>query len=848
MQRDASVLSIVMRIDASTLDCPSVPFTPLRLSAAILAALMGSIAHADETPKFDASFMQSFGGASAGPNLDLDAVANSASIGPGTYPVVVRLNQSFFDRRDMTFAPDAKSGEVRACLSAAFLKELGVKLDAFQVPGEALPPCIDLAGMVEGASVSFDANRLALDISVPQIALRRDAAGYVAPQDWDRGINAAMLNYQFSAAQTQSDARGNGTQYSLYTSGGFNLGDWRFRSSSSFRQDEEGKREWQRSNTYAQRDLTAIKGTLTAGESFTPGDVFDSIPFRGVQVASDMGMLPDSMQGYAPVIRGIAETQAKVEVRQNGYSLYTTYVAPGAFEIDDLNAASGSGDLEIIITEADGRERRFTQPYATLGNMLRENTWRYSLTAGQYNAVDGGQRPAFAQASLAYGLPFDLTVYGGVLGADFYRAGVAGVGKSLGSLGAVSIDVTQASTEVPKAAGAQRSQQNGQSVGVRYGKAFETGTSVRFAGYRYSTEGYRDFDEAVRLQEPNNDYNRFSKRSKLEASVNQALDRYGSFYLNMSQQNYWGSSRQDKQLQVGFNTQYKSVSYGVYASKTLTDNYGQNNQLVFTVSMPLGQTRSTGTYSVTRNNDGSLDQRAGVSGSNGAVTYNVNANRAESAGNNGSALLGYRAPFAQLGAGVSVGSNYRQTSVSAAGSVLAHADGVEFGQILGETVALVEVKDTPDVGVLNAPGTLTNSKGYALVPYVTPYRKNRVALDTSELDTRVDIDEGVTNVVPRRGAVVKASFAASRSEKVLLNVRLTDGSLLPFGTTVVDEKGIGAGVVGQAGQVLLSVNDGKVYSMKWGEKASQRCSIVLDISKAPVVDGYRVMSTTCSAP
>ncbi|WP_257903299.1 fimbria/pilus outer membrane usher protein, partial [Pseudomonas sp. Colony2] len=111
--------------------------------------------------------------------------------------------------------------------------------------------------------------------------------------------------------------------------------------------------------------------------SFTPGDVFDSVPFRGVQLASDMGMLPDSMQGYAPVIRGIAETQAKVEVRQNGYSLYTTYVAPGAFEINDLNAASGSGDLEVIITEADGRERRFTQPYATLANMLRENTWRY---------------------------------------------------------------------------------------------------------------------------------------------------------------------------------------------------------------------------------------------------------------------------------------------------------------------------------------------------------------------------------------------------------------------------------------------------------------------------------------
>ncbi|WP_257903326.1 fimbria/pilus outer membrane usher protein, partial [Pseudomonas sp. Colony2] len=145
-----------------------------------------------------------------------------------------------------------------------------------------------------------------------------------------------------------------------------------------------------------------------------------------------------------------------------------------------------------------------------------------------------------------------------------------------------------------------------------------------------------------------------SKRSKVEASVNQALDNYGSLYLNLSKQNYWGTSREDKQMQLGFNTQYKGVTYGVYASKTLTDDFGSNNQVVFTVSMPLGQTRSTGTFSVTRNNDGSLDQRAGLSGRDGNLNYNVNANRVENTGNNGSALLGYRAPFAQLGAGVSV--------------------------------------------------------------------------------------------------------------------------------------------------------------------------------------------------
>ncbi|AZC38244.1 type 1 fimbriae anchoring protein FimD [Pseudomonas chlororaphis subsp. piscium] len=833
-----------MRVVAPRLSLTTSSLTPTHLYASVITTLLATGAHAGEAVKFDSDFMQSLGATSASPELDLDAIANN-SIAPGTYPVTIRLNQSFFDRRDMTLAKDRKSGDVRPCLSSALLKELGVKLEAFVKPGEPLPECVNLEALIKDASASFDAQRLTLDISVPQIALRRDAAGYVSPEEWDSGINAGILNYQFSTAQTRSSTQGNSSQTSLYANGGFNLGDWRFRSSSSFRQDSQGPSIWQRSNTYAQRDLTGIKGTLSLGESFTPGDMFDSVPFRGVQLASDMGMLPDSMQGYAPTIRGIAETQAKVEVRQNGYSLYTTYVAPGAFEINDLNAAGGSGDLEVVITEADGRERRFTQAYATLGNMLREKTWRYSLSAGQYNPADASDRPMFGEASLAYGLPCDLTLYGGLQGSNFYRAGVVGVGKSLGSLGAISLDVTQAQTDTPKDLTARNATQQGRSYTLRYGKTFDSGTSVRFAGYRYSTEGYRDFGEAVAQQQADA-YTNISKRSRLEASINQTLGNIGSLYLNASQQDYWGTSQQQKQMQLGFNTQYKDVNLGVYASKTLVGSFGETNQMVLTLSMPLGRTSNTGTFSLTRNTDGSIDQRMGLSGNSGNLSYNIDGNRAQRSGSNtGSAQIGYLAPFAQLGAGVSVGQGYKQSSISASGSVLAHSDGLAFGQNLGETVALVNVKDTPNAGLLNAPGVLTDKKGYAVVPYLTPYRRNRIALDTSELDNSVDILDGVTNVVPRRGAVVKVSFAASRSEKVLLNVRLQDGTLLPFGTTVYNEKGVSAGVVGQAGRVLLSVGSGKTFSMKWGKGEKQHCEVQVDIDKTPSVEGYRVVDATC---
>ena len=73
--------------------------------------------------------------------------------------------------------------------------------------------------------------------------------------------------------------------------------------------------------------------------------MFRSQPIKGLQLASDLGMLPDTLQSYAPVIRGVAQSRAKLEVLQNGFPIYSTYVAAGAYEIDDLSVGGGSGVL-----------------------------------------------------------------------------------------------------------------------------------------------------------------------------------------------------------------------------------------------------------------------------------------------------------------------------------------------------------------------------------------------------------------------------------------------------------------------------------------------------------------------
>ena len=257
---------------------------------------------------------------------------------------------------------------------------------------------MDLAASVVDASYTYDASRQRLSLSIPQAA-SSTARGSIDPSKWDRGINAAMLDYQFNLThydgtraggrptingpygpQPDRTARNNAVFAGLR--GGFNLGDWRFRNYSTYNRDQYGQGRWQALQTYAQRDLRSIRGQLL-GDGSTPGDLFDSVQFRGVQIASDDSMLPDSLSGYAPTIRGVAQTNARVTVRQNGYIIYSTYVPPGPFALDDLYPTSGGGDLDVTVTEADGRETRFVQAYAAVPTLLRDGAWRHGGAISQ---------------------------------------------------------------------------------------------------------------------------------------------------------------------------------------------------------------------------------------------------------------------------------------------------------------------------------------------------------------------------------------------------------------------------------------------------------------------------------
>lgn len=817
------------------------------LIGASITGLKPVSSHASTPVEFQSTFMRQTDNhdIEAGA-LALQTLSNSLHLTPGRYRVSIDINLKYFDSREIDFAANDHGDELTPCLSTKLLTDMGVKLDSLRQSDAQLGACVDIQRLIPGATVQMDGAKLTLSLSIPQIAMRRDIAGYVDPERWDYGINSAFVNYQFSAQQSRNDQTGHENNHDLYLNSGLNLGVWRLRSNNTFRSDAKGDRTWSRAYTYLQRDLPVAHSQLTLGETFTPSDVFRSVPIIGVQIASDMSMLPDSQQRFAPTIRGVAQTRARLEIRQNGFPVYSTYVSAGPYEINDLTLASGSGELEIILTEADGQVRRFTQPYATLTHLLREGVWRYSASAGRYNApfyaTDGSM---LWQGTLAIGTRWNSTLYGGLMGNDFYQATTVGIGKSLGSIGALSFDVTRSSAQTDP----DNSQQSvqGMSYSVKYSKSFETRTNLRFAGYRYSTEGYRDFNEAVRERSADQRF-RGSRRSMLETSVFQDIGSYSSLSLIFSQENYWGLDNAQRQFQFNFSSRFNTVSYSLYASQSLNDDEFNERQYGLSISVPLDFGRSTtATYDMRQNRD-QLNHRASLSGraKNSFINYRASVTHNETGQQSAELSLGYLAPFATLGAGLTQGTDFNTLSLNASGALLLHADGLETGPYLGETSGLIHIPNIANVGLLNDSNARTNDRGYALIPYLQPFRINRVMLDTDQLDPNVDIDNGVTQVIPRRGAVVKASFAARKVERLFVSTRDHHGVSLPFGAQISNADGHVLGIVGQAGQSLLSTVEGQqIVYVRWGKTSAEQCQAQFDTRSMPLQQGYRVHDLVC---
>lgn len=838
--------------------CPSSILLPRRhrLAAAVFAALLPVGVMAAPALEFNADFLHG-GGAS----LDLSRFQNEGPL-PGTYSADIVVNDALVGRLDVEVRA-GEDGESQLCLGPALFALLSLnesKLDGHRQKDEGRnllplpqePTCEALSRFIPSASAYLDSGEQRLEISIPQAYLH-SGAGWVDPALWDTGINALLLNYSLSHSRFESGGR-QSSHTGATIDAGLNLGAWRFRHSGYFSQDGNGNRSYNASRSFAEREIRAWNAQLTVGESSTSGDLFDSIGYTGINLRTDPRMLPEVFGNYAPVVRGVAQTNARVTIRQRGHVVYESTVAPGPFEIDDLRNTSSSGDLDVEVTEADGRVETFTVPFAAVPQLLREGQQRASLTVGQLRN-DTIDSPAFVEATLRRGVGSTFTAFGGATVADGYNAIVLG-GALNTRVGAFSGDVTFSDTRLPSPIDGFGNRMRGQSYRLAYSNSFNRSTSFSLAAYRYSTEGYLSFSDAARLRhglangESTSSLAR--QRSRLDLTVSHLLPK-GSLFLRGSTADYWTDNRRTTNFSLGYSGQLGRASYSISAQRTLESSLfdggtkRQGTSAYLSVNVPLGRAPTAPRLDTSINHDGNGGSyRAGISGNFGdgrQGNYNLSYGQAPGSRNIG-ANVGYQAPMANLNASWNRGQNSQQLGVSVAGGVIAHGDGITFSQRLGETVGLVHVPDGPGAGVGHHRGVKTNKRGYAVVPYLSAYRRNEIAVDPVGLPMDVELKSGSVTAVPTAGAVVKAVIPTASGRSALIEVLQGSGEPLPFGLDVYDEAGQVVGVVGQGSRLWVrGIGETGVLNVRLGE-AGGTCAIQYDLTQG---EAEQMRSGICRA-
>lgn len=826
--------------------------------------------------QFDASLL-TLGNGIAPDEVDLSQFEEAGSQPEGRYLVDIWMNGTLTDTRTLNFAHDTR-GELVPELTRKDLDNLGVnvgRIDALKgVADDALVG--DISRLIESASARLDLAKLRLDLSVPQVAMKPNfARGLADPARWDEGVPALLMNYMLSGSHNQTTSPGQ-SQYrsdSLFASlnGGMNLGAWRLRSSTSWnRSSGQLSASPELRNTYVQRDVQVLGSELTMGETSTGSDVFDSIPMRGVQLRTADEMTPDSMRGFAPVVSGIARSNAQVSVQQNGRLIYQTYVAPGAFRIEDISQAGSEGDLTVVVKEADGSEHRWTQAYSGLPVMQREGHAEYEMAAGKVyrGGYSNRETPLFMMGSLMYGLPHDVTLYGGLLGAEKYRAGTLGTGVSLGALGALSADVTLAQAEL-----VNEEHYTGQSFRLKYSKSMlTTGSSVDLTAFRYSTQDYYTLEETTdpyqtghgisSVDDPYHYGSRYRRRSAWQMSLSQTLGEWGALTLSGTREDYWNSDRVTNRLMAGYSGSAGPVSFGVnysidYTSGTTSQYERENRQLALNLSVPLSVFGGYGArnssylnYYSSQDQDHRINHNVGVSGNLGGSDWGYSL--AENWGNQGqhsttSGGLNYSGGRGSVGVTHTQSSQSRNTNFSASGGVVVHPHGVTLSRTLGNAMALVSTQGVSGVPVMSGGGITTDYFGYAVVPYLQTYRDNTISLDPTGLPDDVTVNDTGRRVTPTKGALVMADYKVRTGRQALMVLTRVDGKAVPFGAMAsLEGDSESTGMVGDAGQLYISgLPDTGRLTVSWGRSAAQHCTVdfVLPVKRAgmPVAE----LDTVC---
>ena len=766
-------------------------------------------------------------------NISLSEFSRAGYIMPRVYPFYISLNNNLLSKvYDIEYKAVKGDDSVTVpCLTPELIEHIALRSEwQKKVQFTGNEQCLNIES-IPGMTVSGSLANETIAITIPQAYLEYTAANWDPPSQWDDGVGGAFFDYNLNGNLTRSVNSANSQQVSANGVTGFNFGAWRVRANWQGNYNrlsgQSAQHNWDWSQYYAYRAIKTLNAKLTMGEQYLRSGIFDSFRYLGASLVSDDRMLPPNLRGYAPEVTGVAKTNAKVTITQQGRVIYETQVAPGPFRIQDLSDAV-SGKLDVRVEEQDGSVQEFQMNTASIPYLTRPGTVLFKFAGGRPSDMNHHtQGQGFAMGEFSWGISNGWSLFGGALGAGDYNTLSLGIGRDLLKFGAISFDITESRAKLR----ADDKIYTGGSYRLSYSKRFEDYDSqITFAGYRFSERNYMTMSQY--LDRRYRDSTLENSKELYTITFNKHFSDIGlTSYINYSQETYWNrpaTKRYNVSIAKYFDLgRFKNINLSLTAFRNKFENSKNDDGIYMNISMPWADA-ATISYNnmITRNGNSHnvsyydrIDERS---------NYRVGSGVSSRGRGTVDGYLTHYADAATVTASTSyINGDTASAALSLQGGATVTGSGAALHRINspGGSRIMVGTEGAPNVPIKGfGANTNTNRFGKAVVADVNDYYRTSASIDVNNLPDNVEAIRSVHQVTLTEGAIAYREFEVLAGIKTMVRIALADGSYPPFGATIRNKNDKELGIVNDNGSVYLSgVRPDEVLDVHWN--GTFRCQI-----------------------
>ncbi len=551
----------------------------------------------------------------------------------------------------------------------------------------------------------------------------------------------------------------------------------------------------------------------------------------GVTVSKFYGLDPYFVRFPSLAVTGATVTPAEVDVYLNGQLVSQRSVPPGSFQLSNLPATAGAGDLRVVIRDVYGREQVITNPYYYSTAVLAEglNEYTYSI---------GALRRGFGSTSFDYGDPALLAHHRKGITQALTLGGRVEASRGLLSIGSTAGLRTRAGDVDLGLAASESSGRSG----------FAAQAGYQYLARRYSFGGrVRVFSDHYATTSLTADIDRPLVDGSVFAAIPIPRGSVGVQYSSTDNRDGADLSRATVSMNI---TLARSVSFFMSAAG-IDDGSRRFGEYFAGLSFYLGgsTTANAGVRQIDGSQELSLDVQRPLPVGTG-YGYRLSARTGDDEERDGTSVLQYQTSFGRYEASLDPFADDRDVSLSATGGLIYQRGALLFSRAVQESFALVRVPGVPNVRVYasNQEVGRTDRNGNLLVPNLLPYYGNPLRINDRDIPLTYAVQEVERVVAPpsRGGAYVE--FAVSAIRTMTGSVVVTGNSAVrtpSFGQITLTREGSEhESPLGRQGEFYFEdVPNGRYRATIESEEGSCTFELTVPSGTEPVIDLGRL---TCS--